>query len=83
MELVLSLFPGIDLLGRGFEAEGYCVVRGPDKIFGGDIHAFHALPGRFDGVIAGTPCQDYSTARRAPPTGDSDRAIRGIRARGH
>ena len=26
-ELVLSLFPGVDLLGRGFEAEGFCVVR--------------------------------------------------------
>lgn len=24
-QLVLSLFPGIDLLGRGFEAEGFCV----------------------------------------------------------
>jgi DNA (cytosine-5)-methyltransferase 1 len=74
-QLVLSLFPGIDLLGRGFEAEGFCVVRGPDKIFGGDIHSFEAPAGRFDGVIAGTPCQDYSTARRSPPTGDSDLAI--------
>jgi len=27
MQLVLSIFPGIDLLGRGFEAEGFCVVR--------------------------------------------------------
>jgi hypothetical protein len=30
--LVLSLFPGIDLFGRGFEAAGFCVVRGPDLI---------------------------------------------------
>ncbi len=73
--LVLSLFPGIDLLGRGFEAEGFCVVRGPDKIFGGDIHQFFPPAGRFDGVIAGTPCQDYSTVRRSPPTGEGDLAI--------
>ncbi len=67
--LVLSLFPGIDLLGRGFEAEGFCVVRGPDLIFGGNVGAFFPPARRFDGVIAGSPCQDYSRARRAPPTG--------------
>src|SRR6266699_927332 len=69
LPLVLSLFPGIDLFGRGFEAEGFCVVRGPDLIFGGDVRAFHAPRGRFPGVIAGSPCQDFSRARRDPPTG--------------
>ena len=69
-ELVLSLFPGIDLLGRGFEAEGFCVVRGPDLLFGGDIREFHPPTDRFDGVIGGSPCQDFSKARRGlPPTG--------------
>lgn len=67
--LVLSLFPGIDLLGRGFEVEGFCVVRGPDLIFGGDIRNFTPPAGRFDGVIGGSPCQDFSRLRRAPPTG--------------
>lgn len=67
--LILSLFPGIDLLGMGFELEGYCVVRGPDLIFGQDIRNFHAVPGRFDGVIGGPPCQDFSRARRSAPTG--------------
>lgn len=67
--LVLSLFPGLDLLGRGFEAAGYCVVRGPDKILGGDIRNFHTLRNRFDGVIGGPPCQDFSKLRRTPPTG--------------
>jgi DNA (cytosine-5)-methyltransferase 1 len=66
MELVLSLFPGIDLLGRGFEAEGFCVVRGPDLVWGGDIRTFHAPRGRFDGVIGGSPCQDFSRANRRP-----------------
>jgi len=69
MQLVLSVFPGIDLFGRGFEAEGFCVVRGPDVIWGGDIRAFHPPCGKFDGVIGGSPCQDFSRARRTPPTG--------------
>lgn len=63
-DLVLSIFPGIDLLGRGFEAEGFCVVRGPDKIFGGDIRDFHPPPNVFRGVIGGPPCQDFSSLRR-------------------
>lgn len=67
--LVLSLFPGVDLLGRGFEAEGFCVVRGPDPLWGGDIRDFTPPAGRFDGVIGGSPCQDFSRLRRAPPTG--------------
>lgn len=69
-DLILSLFPGIDLLGRGFEAEGFCVVRGPDLLFGGDVRGFHPPAGRFEGVIAGSPCQDFSRARRSPPTGE-------------
>jgi DNA (cytosine-5)-methyltransferase 1 len=68
--LVLSLFPGIDMLGRGFEAEGFCVVRGPDLIFGGDIRRFSAPAGKFDGIIAGSPCPDFSRARRGEPSGD-------------
>lgn len=68
-QLVLSLFPGIDLLGRGFEEEGFCVVRGPDRILGGDVRSFRSVPGRFDGVIGGPPCQDFSRARRDLPTG--------------
>lgn len=69
MELILSLFPGIDLLGKGFEQAGYCVVRAPDIIYGGDIRDFHTMAGKFDGIIGGPPCQDFSRARRTPPTG--------------
>lgn len=61
--LVLSLFPGLGLLDAAFEAEGFCVVRGPDILWGGDIRRFHPPPGRFDGVIGGPPCQAHSTAR--------------------
>lgn len=59
-QLVLSIFPGIDLLGTAFEEEGFCVVRGPDILWGGDIRRFHPPAGCFDGVIGGPPCQRFS-----------------------
>lgn len=62
--LVLSLFPGIGLLDLAFEEEGFCVVRGPDVIWGGDIRRFHPPSGRFDGVIGGPPCQSFSQLGR-------------------
>ena len=69
--LILSIFPGIDLLGRGFEAEGFCVVRGPDTIWGGDVRSFHPPAGKFDGIIGGPPCPDFSRGRNGlPPTGE-------------
>ncbi len=58
--LVLSLFPGIGLLDMAFEDAGFCVVRGPDVIWGGDIRKFHPPAGVFDGVIGGPPCQMFS-----------------------
>lgn len=58
--LVLSLFPGIGLLDMAFEEAGFCVVRGPDLLWGGDIHKFHPPACRFDGVIGGPPCQAFS-----------------------
>src|SRR5437016_11300690 len=58
--LVLSLFPGIGVLDRAFEEEGFCVVRGPDLLWGGDIRRFHVPAGRFEGVIGGSPCQAFS-----------------------
>lgn len=60
MTLVLSIFPGIGLLDRAFEEEGFCVVRGPDVLWGGDVRTFHPPAGRFDGVIGGPPCQTFS-----------------------
>lgn len=60
--LILSIFPGVDLLGRAFEEEWpeACVVRGPDLLWGGDIHRFHPPAGKFNGVIGGIPCQFWS-----------------------
>lgn len=34
-QLVLSIFPGIDLLGYAFEKEGFCVASSRDYILGG------------------------------------------------
>lgn len=73
--VILSLYPGLDLLGRAFGEHGWCVVRGPDILWGQRTEDFHGVPHQFDGVIAGTPCIDYSKARRDPPTGKSDAAI--------
>ena len=75
--LVLSLFPGAGLLDAGFTQAGFAVVRGPDTLLGQDIRMLtlagldDAQPGksRFDGIIAGPPCQDFSRARRRPPSG--------------
>lgn len=61
--LVLSLFPGIGLLDMAFEEEGFCVVRGPDLLWGGDIRRFHPPAGLFCGVIGGPPCQAFSRLR--------------------
>lgn len=65
--LVLSCFPGIGLLDRAFEDEGFTVVRGPDVLWGGDIRRFHAPPGVFQGVIGGPPCQAFSRMRYVNP----------------
>lgn len=62
--LVLSLFPGIGLLDMAFEEAGFCVVRGPDLLWGGDVRRFHPPSGRFDGVIGGPPCQFASALSR-------------------
>lgn len=61
MQLVLSIFPGIDLLGRAFEEVGFCVVRGPDVLWGGDIRTFHPPAGKFAGLIGGPPCKRFSS----------------------
>lgn len=75
LPLVLSLFPGIDLLGRAFGARGHCVVAGPDLILDQRIEDFHVPSGRFDGIIGGPPCQNYSDANRHRDTAEGDRLV--------
>lgn len=68
--LALSLFPGADLLGKGFERAGYCVVRGPDILWGQDVRGFSLVGHAFEGIFGGSPCPDFSKARRTAPTGE-------------
>jgi DNA (cytosine-5)-methyltransferase 1 len=74
-QLVLSLFPGIGLLDMAFEEEGFCIVRGPDLLWGGDIHRFHPSAGKFDGVIGGPPCQAFSQANQMGRLGRQKLAV--------
>lgn len=67
MELVLSTFTGAGLLDRAFQESGFCVVSLGDLLTGHDIRRAHVLSRRFDGVMGGSPCQDFSKARRAVP----------------
>jgi len=69
MKLILSLFSGIGLLDKAFKDEGYCVVSAGDIILGKhhDICDFAAPLNKFDGIIGGSPCQDFSKANRDRP----------------
>ena len=73
--LVLSLFPGIDLFGRAFEEEGFCVVRGPDIIYGQDVRTWSAMKGKFDVLIGGPPCKVHSSVGRWGPTPSQENMI--------
>lgn len=73
--LVLSLFPGVDLLGRAFAAAGHAVVLGPDLLWDQRIEDFHVPPGRFDGIIGGPPCVHYSDANRHRNPAEGDRLL--------
>lgn len=64
MQLVLSLFSGIGLLDKAFKEAGFCVVSAGDLILGQDIRDFTGIKNKFDGVIGGSPCQDFSTLKR-------------------
>jgi DNA (cytosine-5)-methyltransferase 1 len=74
-QFILSLFPGVDILGRAFHQAGHTVVRGPDLVTGDRIEDFHGLPGHVDGIIAGPPCQDFSCLRRAKPSGHGKKML--------
>lgn len=65
--LVLSLFTGVGLMDRAFSHNGFVVVSSGDIITGQDIREFTGIKNRFDGIIAGSPCQDFSSANRDRP----------------
>jgi DNA (cytosine-5)-methyltransferase 1 len=51
------------------------VVRGPDLIWGERVEDFTCVPWRFDGIVGGSPCQDFSRARRSAPSGQGKALI--------
>jgi DNA (cytosine-5)-methyltransferase 1 len=60
--LVLDVPPGLGLLGMAFEQVGYCVVAGPDLLWGRDMRNWHPARGAFEGIIGGPPCQEFTTS---------------------
>jgi DNA (cytosine-5)-methyltransferase 1 len=66
MQLVLSLFSGVGLLDKAFKEAGFCVVSAGDIINGShfDIRDFTGVKNKFNGIIGGSPCQDFSTLKR-------------------
>lgn len=68
--IILSLFGGVGLLDRAFRESGFCVVSAGDLITGQDVRDFRAqaFRGTRHGIIAGTPCQDYSALKREKGT---------------
>ena len=68
--LILSTFTGLGLLDSGFKKNGFCTVSAGDIMWAQNICDFTGVKGKFDGVIGGSPCQDFSKARRVPPSGN-------------
>ena len=58
--VALSLFPGLGVLDMAFQDAGWCVVRGPDVVWQGDVRGWSVPEGVFDGVFGGPPCQTFS-----------------------
>src|SRR5439155_6131868 len=50
----------------------FCVVRGPDLLWGGDIRRFHPPAMTFDGILGGPPCQTHSAASEIRGTDKED-----------
>lgn len=67
MQLVLSTFTGLGLLDKAFREAGFCVVSVGDIIYGQDIREFKGIKGKFDAVIGGPPCQNFSDVNRDRP----------------
>jgi len=68
LQLVLSLFSGIGLFDKSFRDAGFCVVSAGDLITGQDIRDFRGVKNKFDGIIGGSPCQDFSSLKREKGT---------------
>ena len=68
-QLILSIFPGAGLLDKAFRDNGFIVVSAGDIVYNidGDIKNFKGIKNKFDGLIGGPRCQDFSKANRNKP----------------
>ena len=77
-------FPGMGLPTPLNSKASYCQNVRPDLLWGGDIRNFHPPANRFDGIIGGLPCQDFSRARRnILPTGNGEAMLLEYARSGH
>jgi DNA (cytosine-5)-methyltransferase 1 len=69
-QLILSLSTGAGLLDKAFKELGFVVVSAGDIVYNidGDMRDFTGIKNKFDGVIAGIRCQDFSKANRNIPS---------------
>jgi hypothetical protein len=70
--LVLDVPDGGRLLSRAFQDSGFCVVGGPEQIFGQDMGGWRPPAGKFDGIVGGPPCQVHSQASQIQGTNAVD-----------
>lgn len=68
-QLILSIFSGAGLLDKAFRDNGFIVVSAGDIVYNidGDIKNFKGVKNKFDGLIGGPRCQDFSKANRNKP----------------
>lgn len=68
-QLILSLFTGAGLLDKAFRDKGFIVVSAGDIIYNidGDIKNFKGIKNKFEGIIGGPRCQDFSVLNRNRP----------------
>lgn len=66
-QLLLSIYTGAGLLDNAFKEKGFCVVSAGDIILNHDICDFTGMTNKFNGVIGGPRCQDFSKANRDRP----------------
>ncbi len=59
---VLSIYTGLGLLDRAFEEVGYVVDSAGDLQWGRPIQGYRGRLGSHEGIIAGPPCQTWSSA---------------------
>ena len=75
MELVLRLFPGLDLLGPPSPRQASAWSAGQTPCITAALKTSTFPAAAVTGIVAGPPCQDFSKARRCKPSGHGLRML--------